>query len=412
MLSMASFVFFHTVKWRTEMKIVQINTTFGKGSTGKICFGIGELLRKEGIDNCVLYSGAGIGNSFGKKYTSEKNGKINALKSRIFGNFGFNSINDTKSLIAKLDEFSPDIVHIHNIHSHNCNFEMLLSYLKEHSIKVVWTFHDCWCFTGYCTYFDVAHCEKWKDNCHDCPQKKFYSWFWDKSSELQKKKKYAFEGLDLTIITPSKWLAELVKESFLQDFPVKVIYNGIDQNIFRPMVNSAIPFPKKQEDKIVLGVSFGWEYRKGLDVFISLSERLPANYKIVLVGTDDKVDKGLPENIISIHRTHNQQELAEIYSAADVFVNPTREDNFPTVNIEALACGTPVVTFKTGGSPECIDETCGSVVDCDDIDALEKEIIRICETKPYSKDACLKRAGKFDMNERFMEYVELYKELL
>lgn len=394
------------------MKIIQINSVFGKGSTGKICLGIAELLQKDGVDNCVLYSNKGIDSSLGIRYSDNKFVKFNALKSRICGNFGFNSLRETKSLIAKLDELSPEIVHLHNIHSHDCHFEMLLSYLKEKNIKTVWTFHDCWCFTGYCTYFDVVRCDKWKKNCNDCPQKKAYSFFFDKSMKLHSRKKASFEGLDLTIVTPSKWLAGIVNESFLKDFSIYIINNGIDLNVFKPIEDPLISVKKTEGEKIVLGVADAWVYRKGLDVFVKLSEKLPENYKIVLVGTDKNVDKQLPKNIISIHRTNNQKELAEIYTTADVFVNPTREDNYPTVNMEALACGTPVITFRSGGSPECLDETCGSVVECDDIYALEKEIIRICETNPYSKEDCVKHAKTFDQNERFMEYVELYKSLL
>jgi glycosyltransferase involved in cell wall biosynthesis len=215
---------------------------------------------------------------------------------------------------------------------------------------------------------------------------------------------------DLTIITPSQWLADLTRESFLKDYPVKVINNGIDLSVFRPRASD---FRRKYhcDDKyLLLGVAFDWGIRKGLDVFVELAGRLPENYQIVLVGTDEKVDKQLPDNIISIHRTQDQTELAEIYTAADLFVNPTREEVLGLVNIEALACGTPVLTFRTGGSPECIDEMCGSVVDCDDTDALEKEIVRICTQKPYSLDACLDRAKEFDMNERFEEYVKLYEK--
>ena len=394
------------------MKIVQINSVFGKGSTGKICLGIAELLEKEGIDNCVMFSGTGVDSPLGIKYTNNKKAKITALKSRICGNFGFNSARETKSLIAKLEELSPKLVHLHNIHSHDCHFEMLLSYLKKRQIKTVWTFHDCWCFTGYCTYFDVACCDKWKNNCNNCPQKKSFSLFLDKSTKLHERKRTAFKGLDLTIVTPSKWLASKVKESFLKDVPVKVINNGIDLNIFKLTESSNISIEKKDIDKIVLGVADVWGYRKGLDVFIELSKRLPDNYKIVIVGTDANIDKKLPKNIISIHRTNNQIELASIYTLADVFVNPTREEVLGLTNIEANACGTPVVTFKSGGSPECIDETCGSVVECNDIDTLEKEIIRICESNPYSEEDCVNHAKSFDQNKRFMDYVKLYKELL
>ena len=394
------------------MKIVQINSVFGKGSTGKICLGIAELLEKDRYDNCVLYSNAGTDSPFGIRYTDNKFVKLYAIKSRICGNFGFNSVRETKSLIAKLDELSPELVHLHNIHSHNCHFEMLLSYLKERHIKTVWTFHDCWCFTGYCTYFDVVRCDKWKNTCNNCPQKKDFSFFIDRSKKLHIRKKSAIEGLNLTIVTPSKWLASMVKESFLKDVPVHVIYNGIDLNVFKPTENPLVSIKKSNDEKIVLGIADVWGYRKGLDVFVKLSEKLPENYKIVLVGTDENIDKQLPKNVVSIHRTNNQKELAEIYTVADVFVNPTREENFPTVNMESLACGTPVLTFRTGGSPEILDETCGFVVECDDVDSLEKEIIRICETNPYSKEACVRRAKTFDQKERFMEYVELYKYLL
>ena len=216
----------------------------------------------------------------------------------------------------------------------------------------------------------------------------------------------------MTIVTPSEWLAGLVKESYLKDYPVKVINNGIDLNVFKPTESD---FRKKYalENKyIVLGVAFGWGRRKGLDVFIELEKRFDKEkYKVVLVGTDDNVDKLLPENIISIHRTQNQTELAKIYSAADVFANPTREENYPTVNMESVACGTPVVTFNTGGSPEMLDETCGAAVAKNDIDAMYNEIIRICEAKPYSLEACIKKAKGFDKNEKFGEYIRLYEVL-
>lgn len=397
---------------KVKMKVVQINSVFGRGSTGKICLGIAEKLQENGIENRVLYSGIGVENLLGMKYTDNRYVKLNAFKSRILGNFGFNSIRETKDLLAMLEDISPEIVHIHNIHSHNCHFEMLLSYLREKHIKTVYTFHDCWGFTGYCTYFGVIKCEQWKIHCENCPQRQQYSWFFDQSAVLYEKKKAAFYGLDLTIVTPSKWLANIVSESFLADRPLKTIYNGIDLNIFRPTIMSINKFCKKEREKIVLGVADVWEYRKGLDVFIKLSKKLPENYRIILTGTTKDDDKLLPDNIISIHRTNNQHELAALYTFADVFVNPTREEVLGLTNIEANACGTPVVTFRTGGSPECIDETSGSIVECDDVDALEKEIIRICETHPYSQEDCIKRAKAFDQHDRFMEYVELYRELL
>jgi len=221
-----------------------------------------------------------------------------------------------------------------------------------------------------------------------------------------------FTGIkNMTIVTPSRWLAGLAKESFLGEYPIKTINNGIDLSVFKPTESDFRQKYGCKNKKVLLGVSFAWGVRKGLDVLIKLSERLdPDKYQIVLVGTDENVDKQLPDGIISIHSTHNQKELAEIYSAADLFVNPTREENYPTVNMESIACGTPVLTFRTGGSPEIVDERSGYVVDCDDIDDMEREIVRICEEMPYTLDTCLERAKSFDMHERFKEYVELYEK--
>lgn len=392
------------------MKIVQINVSCGLGSTGKICTSVSEMLSAEIIENYILYVTGKSSFPYGIKYASDKYIKLQALKSRILGNYGFNSRYATKKLIDELERIKPDIVHLHNLHGHNCNLTMLFSYLKEKKIKLFWTFHDCWAFTAYCPHFVMAKCELWETECHDCPQRKFYSWFLDRSRFLYNKKKEAVQGLDLTIITPSQWLANQVKQSFLKDYSVKVINNGIDLTVFKPIESAFRERNGLAGKKVVLGVASIWGKGKGLDVFIELSKRLPDKYRIVLVGTDDRVDKTISANIISIHRTQNQTELAEIYTAADVFANPTREDTFPTVNMESLACGTPVVTFRTGGSPEILDETCGSVVDCNDIDAMEMEIRRICEEKTYSKEACLERAKSFDMNDRFKDYVDLYKE--
>lgn len=394
------------------MKIIQINAVSGKGSTGKICESISDILTNENVENEILYTSNQTFFPNSVKYSNDKYIKFQSLKSRILGNNGFNSHRATKRLIDEIKRFNPDVIHLHNLHGHNCDLVMLFKYLKTTSIKVVWTFHDCWSFTGYCSYFTLVKCDKWKDECNHCPQRKEFSCFFDKSKKLFNRKKELFLGLDLTIVTPSKWLAELVKQSFLKDYPVKVINNGIDLSIFKPIESDFRAQYGLENKYIILGVAFGWGKRKGLDVFIELSKRLNREkFQIVLVGTDDKVDKQLPKEIISIHRTQNQAELAEIYSAADVFANPTREENYPTVNMEAIACGTPVLTFRTGGSPEILTEKTGIVVECDDIDTFEKEIVRICEEKPYSIEDCLKRAASFDCNEKYKEYIRLYEEV-
>jgi len=394
------------------MRVAQINATCSRGSTGKICHGISKLSTDSGIENRVYYVSSNTDYELAVKYATDGEIKLASLASRVFGNWGFNSKSSTQRLIKELEDFSPDVVHLHNIHGHNCHLELLFNYLKEKKTKVVWTFHDCWAFTGYCTHFDMIGCEKWQRQCKDCPQRNDYSWFFDKSERLYKKKKELFSDLDMTIVTPSEWLCDNVKLSFLKDYPVKVINNGIDLSVFNPMKSD---FREKYglEDKyIVLGVAFGWDERKGLDVFVELSRSLPESYQVVLVGTNEKIDKVLPDNIVSIHRTQNQMELAEIYTAADVFVNPTREENYPTVNMEALACGTPVVTFKTGGSAEIIDSTCGISVEKNEIEYLEREVIRICEVSMFTKEVFIEKAKSFDMYKRFQEYIDLYCEVM
>ena len=392
------------------MKIVQINSTCGSGSTGKICVAISNLLVEKGIENHILYTVGKSSYPYGIRYMSPLEVKLQALKAKVMGNYGFQSKVATKRLIAELDRISPEIVQMHNLHSHNVHLGMLFTYLKEKNIKIFWTFHDCWAFTGYCPHYTMIGCQKWKDECcHNCPQKSHYSWFFDCGAMLYEKKKQLFSELDLTIITPSRWMADQVKLSSLKGYPVKVINNGIDLSVFYPRKSD---FREKYHLKtkfILLGVAFGWGPRKGLDIFIRLAERLdPEIFQIILVGTDDNVDQQLPNNIISIHRTADQIELAEIYSATDVFVNPSREENYPTVNMEAIACGTPVLTFRTGGSPEIIDEKTGIAVDCDDEESLYQAILEIELKRPFSQADCLYRAQQFSEKEKFSAYVELY----
>ncbi len=392
------------------MKIVQINSTCGVGSTGKICVAVSELLTASGIENYIMYTFGNSVYSKGKRYMSWIEIKWQALKAKVFGNYGFQSKMGTRRLIAEIEKISPDIIHLHNIHSHNVHLDELFTYLRKRKIKIYWTFHDCWAFTGYCPHYYMAKCEKWKTKgCGNCPQRASYSWFIDRSKTMFDRKKQLFTGLDLVIITPSQWLANEVNNSFLRGIPVEVISNGIDLSVFYPCMSDFRTIHNLRNRFVILGVAFGWGTRKGLDVFIRLATRLDSEkFQIVLVGTDDKIDKILPKNVISIHRTTNQKELAEIYTMADIFVNPTREDTYPTVNMEALACGTPVITFRTGGSPEIIDEKTGIVVECEDEDALYNAIVSLEKKNDFLKEDCLERAKLFDSGERFKEYVSLY----
>ena len=395
------------------MKIVQINATCGIGSTGKICVGISELATEKNIENYILFSSRTNGYPLGIACSSDRYLRIQALKSRILGNYGFNSKKATRKMIRELERIQPDVVHLHNIHGHDCDLELLFSYFHRKRTKLIWTFHDCWTFTAYCPHYAMMKCDKWKTQCSNCIQHREFSWLFDRSKALFEKKKRLFSGLDLTIVAPSGWQAEQVKASFFREYPVEVIYNGIDLSVFHPIPGSfredhGIP----EDKKIVLGVAFGWGPRKGLDVLIELAHRLDSSrYQMVLVGTDDGVDKLLPPEIISIHRTQNQAELAEVYTAADVFVNPTREEVLGLTNIEANACGTPVITFRAGGSPECIDASSGIVAEQEDVQAMLEAVLHICEDQPFSAEACRERARRFDKNDRFAEYVRLYESI-
>ncbi len=394
------------------MKIVQINSVCGVGSTGKICTDISRLLTENNIENYILCSYKTGGYEFAVPCTERSYIRRQVALAHIRGNYGFNSVRSTRRMIAELERIKPDIVHLHNIHSHECNLKLLFDYFREKKTKLVWTFHDCWAFSAYCTHFVMAGCDKWKTGCKKCPQQKDYSLFFDRSKTLFKRKKQLFTGLDMTIVTPSQWLADLVKESFMGEYPVKVINNGIDLSVFAPCESD---FRKKHQisadTKLLLGVAFDWGIKKGLDVFINLANQLDLDkYKVVLVGTNDSIDQTLPDNIISIHKTNDQRELAEIYSACDLLINPTREDTYPTVNMESIACRTPVITFDTGGSPEIIDEKTGVVVAKDDFASLKEAICQLCD-HPLSPEDCTKKAQTFDKNLKYEEYLGLYRSL-
>ena len=394
------------------MRIVQINGG-AKGSTGKIMMGIAEVARAQGHEvmcaSPITTTNRDAGEDCGYYRIGTFNSRrVNVALARITGFNGCFAWFETYKLLKKIDEFKPDIIHLHSLHNSYINLPMLFSYIKKHEIPVVWTLHDCWAFTGHCPHFTIAKCDKWKTGCHGCKQYKDYpASIFDNSELMWKLKKKWFTGVkNMTIVTPSEWLAGLAKESYLKEYPIRVINNGIDLNVFKPTKSD---FREKYgispSECIILGVSFGWNYKKGLDCFVKLRNELNEQYRIVLVGTDSSIDKKLPSGIVSIHRTQNQKELAEVYSAADVFFNPTREEVLGLVNLESLACGTPVVTFNTGGSPECIDEYSGIIVEEGD------DIKTIFEKKTYAnimEENCIKRAQQFKENEVYLKYLNIY----
>lgn len=388
------------------------------GSTGRIMFQIADTVNSMGGK---AYTSASFTKFRGEQFPDTYyriGGAVGKTEHIIFakltGRHGCYSHFATYKLIQKIKQTKPDVIHLHNIHGWYLNWKMLFDYLKQAGIPVIWTLHDCWSFTGHCPHFMAIGCKKWKTGCYECPLYKLYpGCFFDDSKKQYTLKKKCFTRVpNLTIVTPSQWLADLVKQSYLKGYNTVVINNGIDLTKFKPVASDFRERHNLENKIILLGAAFNWTSKKGLDDFKRLAEELPEEYAIVLVGVSDVVAKELPNRIIAIACTQNQEELAEIYSAADLFINPTLEDNFPTVNIEALACGTPVITYQTGGSPECLTEKCGKVVPYSDYEKLKKTIIEMKGAKEYMKQSCVERARLFERKDAYRKYIGLYKNCM
>ena len=397
------------------MKVLQINSVCGIGSTGRIATDLYKVLEEQNHECKIAYGrGSAPQNIDSIKIGSTIDNYFHVFKTRVFDKHGFGSVNATRKFIEEIKDYDPDIIHLHNIHGYYLNIEVLFKYLKEADKPVIWTLHDCWPFTGHCSYFEYVECEKWKSSCENCVQKKEYptSKLLDGSKLNYAKKKELFTSVkNMTIVTPSKWLSKIVKESFLGKYPIEVINNGIDLDVFKPTDSNFRDKNNLNNKFIVLGVANIWVEKKGLKYLTELEKNLNDDYKFVIVGVDEKKKNELSKNIIAITRTNNVKELAEIYTAADVFVNPTLEDNFPTTNLEALACGTPVLTFETGGSVECVDEKCGAIVPKKELENLKQQIIKIKENNFDSAD-CIKKSKKYDKRKRYDDYIRIYRKQL
>ena len=337
-------------------RILFINSVCN-GSTGTICKNLYKAAKEAGHTCCIAYGRGNAPEGFNTiKIGNRLDIYLHVLKARLFDASGFGSKKATKDLIKQIEEFKPDVIHLHNIHGYYVNIEILFNYLKQHpEIKKIWTLHDCWTFTGHCSHYTYRKCNKWQTCCNgNCPNKKEYpkSWVSNIKSNFNRKKDIFNNVENVILITPSKWLKKEVEKSYLKDYPIEVINNGVDTNVFKPTPSNIKQQYGLEDKKVILGVSSVWNKMKGLDTFIELSRELDNQYQIVLIGLNKKQIEQLPTNIIGISRTENVQELVKWYSAADVFFNPTLEDTYPTTNLEAIACGTPVITFNTGGSPE------------------------------------------------------------
>lgn len=388
------------------MKVVQIST-FSYKAAGNIMMNLHYAMSKNGIDSYVVW-GRGRKSENNHEYFMNDNlgVKLHVIYTRITDKTGFGSTSSTKKLLHWLDKIKPDIIHLHCIHGYFINISLLFNYIKEKNIKVIWTQHDCWAFTGHCAYFEACGCEKWKTGCYDCEQLMTYpaSRFRDNSKWNWEEKKVLFTGANLTIVTPCIWLSKLVKKSFLGEYPIHVIYNGIDTNIFKPTNSDFKKNNKIENKKMILGVASEWTERKGLKDFIKLNEMVDKKrYAFVLVGVSKSQAKNLPKDIIVLSRTNNVKKLVELYSAADVYFNPTYEDNFPTTNLEAIACGTPVITYNTGGSPEFVDSR--AVVQKGDLDKVKKIL---CSDLQILRSKLKDEIKAKNMIEK---YIQLYRDI-
>lgn len=390
-------------------KLFQINECLGL-STGKIAQQIGEVAIEHGWDSWIAYSGRepyveskshiiGIGNFI--------DGCLHYAGYRLFDGEGLYSKYYTKTLVEKIKKVSPDIILLHNIHDHWLNYPLLFDYFSTLDIPIVWVQHDCWSFTGGCMYFDMIGCDNWKTGCKKCPDKRTII-----VNQSERNFKLMSDHLskikNLVYVPVSYWLKNLMLQSSQSARKMLTIHNGIDLNAF-----NFNPNRKNTRDKFrILGVAGVWAERKGLGDFVKLRAKLPDEYEILLVGLSEKQRRQLPHGIIGIGRTQTTEELAAIYADSDVYVNPTYSDNFPTTNIESLACGTPVITYNTGGSPEAIDNKTGIIVNQGDVNTLALSIMKLREY-PLSPTDCRKRAVDFfDKNKCFSKYIQLFEDLL
>lgn len=400
-------------------KVLQINTVSNFGSTGRIAEDLAVIALTQGWSSYI---------AFGRKKRPSKSNQIHisnnlkilfhVLQTRLFDNHGLAYGTGTRRLGKLIQTIGPDIIHLHNLHGYYLNYKVLFNVLNKLNIPVIWTIHDCWPFTGHCVYFSFVDCNRWETECKNCPQKTTYpaSWAADRSKlNFNTKKEVFSQTRNLTIIAVSDWMSKLLKRSFLANHPIQVINNGIDITLFLPKnIRSLHRFNALKDKFVILGVANSWTPRKGLNDFIKLSRLLSEKDHIFLIGIKPSKKQLLPKNITAFTRTENLEELVDYYNIADVYVNPTWEDNFPTTNLEALACGTPVITYKTGGSPEAIDAYTGFVVNQGDIKGLLEAITTVkTKGKSYFSNACRERAlNHFSKTDRYNDYLNLYKALL
>ena len=349
------------------MKYLFINSTAGFGSTGRIVAETCRELMAQGHE-CLI----GFGRNEPScpdiptlRIGSELNNKVNVLLNRVFDNHGFGLRSATRAFLRQVRAYDPDVIWLHNVHGYYLHVGELFSYLRTCGKPIIWMLHDCWSFTGHCAYFDYVCCDKWKTGCHHCPEKKVYpaSFLLDRSRKNYREKKELFTGIpNLRLIVPSHWLESRVKQSFLKDYPVEVRYNQVNREVFHPSPSDFRTVHHLEEKIVLLGVASIWDRRKGLKDFIELSSMLDDRYKIVLVGLKEEQMQAVPEKILCLPRTKTVQQLAEIYSAADYYINPGVEETFGMTVLEAQCCGTTSIVYAGSACAEVAHQFGGIVV--------------------------------------------------
>lgn len=387
------------------MKILMINSVCGIRSTGRICTDLASALEARGHEVRIAYGREEVPEKF-QKYAVRIGRSVDiylhVLKARLTDGAGLGSRRATEKFIKWVKQYNPDVIHLHNIHGYYINIEVLFEYLRTCGKKIIWTLHDCWAFTGHSALCDMVGCRKWEEGCKNCPQLSEYpKSLVDHSESNYRLKKNIFSGVpNLEIVTPSEWLAGQTRKTFLAEYEIKVIKNGIDTSVFCPTDSSFRKENYLENRFVALGVSNVWNQTKGFSDYIKLATMLPENFCIVLVGVTKKQKKKLPPNMIGIERTNNQRELAALYTTADCFVNLTYCDTYPTVNLEALACGIPVLTYDTGGSSESAGET-GYVFPKGDIQSVAEFLLQ--HTDMPTIDSAVKH-----YKEMLEDYCEIY----
>lgn len=406
-------------------KLLQINPTLRiSTSTGRIMQEIGELALQNGWESYIAYGKGRDGIKPCRSQIIPVGNRWSTLwhgaQTRLFDNHGLASTQATKIFVKRIEEIAPDVIHIHNIHGYFLNYKVLFDYLSKCDIPVVWTVHDCWLYTGHCYYYSYVGCGKWQTGCNHCPQQRKFpaSLLMDRSARNYADKKAAFTSMpkDKFVIVPvSDWIREEMRHSFLSEYNFRVIHNGINTDVFHVCdTRESVSRYGLAGKHILLGVASIWSKEKGLDDFIEMASLLKDDEKIVLVGVKPEEQKLLPPNILGISRTGNVHELAELYSMADAFINPTWQDNYPTVNLEAISCGTPVVTYRTGGSVEAVTEQTGFIVKQGDYRGLLEAARAIRRLgKSHYQPLCREYAlAHFNKEDRYADYFRLYDELM